>query len=145
MPRRAFVKRMRKEKFYKQHAGYVTLLSVLIVGSIGAALAVSLILLGLGSSRTSFALHESTLAKALSDACAEEALEKIRDVPSFSGNGVLNFGQGICNFTVQSTGGENRTVSVSSTVGSVVRKVKITLDKITPQINIVSWQEIADF
>ena len=125
--------------------GYITLISVLVVGAVGIAITTSLILLGLSSSRTSFALEQSNQAKALANTCAEEALEQIRDSTPFSGSGNLTLGQGICAYTVINTGGQNRTITATSSVGTIVRKVSITIDTINPQINITSWQEVADF
>lgn len=125
--------------------GFIALISVLVVSTIGTAIAVSLLLLGIGSSRTSFALMQSYQAKALADACAEEALEKIRDSTPFTGTGSLTLGQGACSYTVTSSGGQSRTATSSGTVGTIIRKVKITIDKITPLINVTSWQEVADF
>ncbi len=125
--------------------GFIALISILAVGAVGIAIAISLILLGLGSSRTSFAIEQSNQAKALANACAEEALQQIRDSVPFTGSGNLTFGQGVCNYTVTSQGGQNRTITISSSVGVIIRKVKIIIDKITPMIQIISWQEVADF
>ena len=125
--------------------GYVALITVLISGAIGVAIATSLLLLGLGSSRTSFALEQSNQAKALANACAEEALQQIRDSTPFTGTGSLTLGQGTCGYTVVNDGGENRTVTASGTVGTVVRKIKIIVNTINPAINLTSWQEAADF
>ena len=124
--------------------GYVALITVLITGAIGVAIATSLLLLGLGSSRTSFALEQSNQAKALANACAEEALQQIRDSTAFTGTGNLTLGQGSCAYTVTNDGGENRTVTASGTVGTVVRKIKIIVNTINPAINLTSWQEVAD-
>ncbi len=125
--------------------GYVALITVLITGAIGVAIATSLLLLGLGSSRTSFALEQSNQAKALANACSEEALQQIRDSTPFTGTGSLTLGQGTCGYTVVNDGGENRTVTASGTVGTVVRKIKIIVNTINPAINLTSWQEVADF
>jgi len=124
--------------------GYIALITVLITGAIGVAIATSLLLLGLGSSRTSFALEQSNQAKALANACAEEALQQIRDSTAFTGTGNLTLGQGSCAYTVTNDGGENRTVTASGTVGTVVRKIKIIVNTINPAINLTSWQEVAD-
>lgn len=121
------------------------LITVLVIGAIGVAIAVSVIWLGLGGSKSSFALEESNQAKALANACSEEALQQIRDSTPFTGTGSLTLGQGTCSYTVTSQGGQNRTVTSSGVIGSITRKVKIILDKITPSINITSWQEVADF
>lgn len=125
--------------------GFITLISVLIVGAVGTAIAVSLILLGIGSSRTSFAVEQSNQAKALANACAEEALQQIRDSTPYTGSGNLSLGQGDCSYTVTSQGGQNRTITASGTVGTIVRKVEVVIDTINPAIEIVSWKELPDF
>ncbi len=112
-----------------------------MVGAVGTAIALSLILLGNGSSRTSFALQQSAQAKGLANACAEEALEQIRGSTSFTGSGNLTLGQGTCSYTVTNTGGTNRTVTASGTVGTIIRKVSISITAIDPLIVVSSWQE----
>lgn len=125
--------------------GYIALITVLVTGAVGVAIAISLLLLGLGSSRTSFALEQSNQAKALANACSEEALQQIRDSTPFTGTGNLTLGQGTCIYTVTSQGGQSRTITSTGTVGTIIRKVNIILDKISPSINVTSWQEVADF
>lgn len=125
--------------------GYITLLSVLFLVAIGGVVAGSLILLGLGSSRTSFALDQSNQAKALANACGEEALERIQESTPFSGSATINLGNGSCVYTVTKLTGQNRTIASSGTIGTILRKVSISIDKITPAINITFWQEVADF
>lgn len=129
----------------RAESGYIALVTVLVTGAVGVAIAVSLLLLGLGSSRTSFSLEQSSQAKALANACAEEALQQIRDSTPFTGTGSLTLGQGTCSYTVTSQEGQNRTITSTSIVGTIVRKVKIIIDKITPRINITYWQEVADY
>jgi len=125
--------------------GYITLLSTLFLVAIGGVVAGSLILLGLGFSKTSFSLDQSNQAKALANACAEEALEKIQESTPFSGSATLNLGNGSCSYTVTKLSGQNRTIVSSGTVSTIIRKISISIDKITPNINITSWQEVADF
>lgn len=123
-------------------SGFVTLLTTLFLVAIGGVVATSVLLLGLGASRTSFAQEQSAQARALANACAEEALQQIRDSTPFTGTGSLTLGQGTCSYTVTSGGGQNRTVTSSGTVGTIVRKVSISIDKINPKINVTSWQEV---
>ncbi len=137
---------MRNKKFKnKNNTGYITLLSVLVVGAIGLSITVALLLSGLSASRTSLTAQMSAYAKMINNACAEEALEKIRENISFTGTNNLTFTLGSCTYTVTNTGGETRTIATSSTVGTIVKKINITIDDINPRINILSWQEIADF
>jgi hypothetical protein len=136
---------IQKIKGYTCRSGYITLISVLVVGAVGISITTSLLLLGLGSSRSSFAIQQSYQAHALANACIEEALQQIEDLTSFSGTGNLSLGQGLCTYTVTSTGGQSRTITAVGTVDTITRKSRVTIDKIKPQINVVSWQEVADF
>lgn len=128
----------------KKSKGYVALITVLIAGAVGVAATLSVILLGIGSSRSSFAREQSNQAKALVNACAEESLQQIRDSIQFAGTATITMGQGNCTYTVTKLATQNRTATASATVGTTVRKVRITLDKINPTINITSWQEVPD-
>ncbi len=125
--------------------GYVTLLSVLLLGAVGLALVVSTLQLGIGSARAVLTLERTSQAKALANACVEEAMGQIRASTPFTGTGTLTLDAGSCTYTVTNTGGQTRTITSSGTVGTLVRKVRITIDKITPSINVTSWQEVADF
>lgn len=131
--------------YNKNQGGYITLVSVLVVGAVGVAITLSLILLGLGASRTSFAYEQSNQAKGLANVCAEEAMQRIRDSTPFIGSNTLTLGQGICGYTVTSQGPQSRTINASGTVGTIIRKVRIIINRINPTIQVVSWQEIADF
>lgn len=126
-------------------AGYVTLLTVLIVSAVGVAIASSLLLLGLGSSRSSLSLQQSKQAGALADACVEEALQQIRFSTSYSGTATLSFGTSSCTYLVTVGGGENRNIESTGTVGAVVRRVEVDLSQINPKIVVSSWQEVASF
>ena len=127
------------------NSGFITLISVLVVGAVGMAITVSLLLLGLGNSRTGFAVQQSYQAKALASACAEEGLEKIRGTSSYTGTGTLSLGQGSCAYTVTSQGGQNRTITATGTVGTVIRKTKAIVSGIGLLITLSSWQEMGDF
>lgn len=125
--------------------GFITLVSIFVIGAVGIAITVSIILLGLGSSKSSFSIEQSYQSKALANACTEEALQQIRVSSSFTGSGNIAIGQGTCDYTVTSQGAENRTVTASGTVGTIVRKVKVIISAISPVINATSWQEVSDF
>lgn len=130
---------------YNKKKGFITLMSVLIVSAVGLSISISLILLGLGASRSSFALEQSKQAQSLAILCAEEGLQQIRNSTPFAGTGNLTVGLGTCTYTVINLTGQNRTITASGTIGTIIRKIAISIDQINPQINITSWQEVADF
>lgn len=149
---------MKNLLYKKNQKGFLTLMSALIVAAIGLSISVSLLLLGLGASRTSFAIEQSYQANSLSKACAEDALQKIYDsmimpnpppdplptLTPFVGTGSLILGQGSCSYTVSNTGGNTRKITASGTVGTITRKDQILVSSVSP-IVISSWQEVADF
>lgn len=121
---------------------FTTLLAVLIITAIALAVSTSLLLLGLNSSKTSFAIEQSNQAKALANACAETGLQQIRSSTPYVGTGNLTLGNGTCNYTVTNTDGTNRTVTAYGTVGTIIRRISISVTAINPKIIISSWQEI---
>lgn len=122
--------------------GFVTLLGVLIVGAIGTAITLSLLLLGNGASQTSNAFERSQKAKALANACAEHALNELRLSLSYTGNETYTFSGLSCQILpVQGSGNTNRAVQTSATVDDMTQKVQVDIAQIQPTISLTSWQE----
>lgn len=133
---------MEQRRLGINNTGFITLISVLVVSAVSVTITTTLILLGLGSSRTSLVLEQSIQAKNLANSCAEEALEQIRRNSSFSGPGGISLNNRSCSYLITDLGGQNKLINTSSTVGTVVRKVTVTINTVTPLINVASWQEI---
>ncbi|HEY4499873.1 MAG TPA: hypothetical protein VJH70_01955 [Candidatus Paceibacterota bacterium] len=127
---------------YKNQKGFFTLISMMIAGAIGIAIAITLVLLGIGSSRTSLAIVQSQQAKALVNTCAELALLKIQKSFPFQGTVVFSNVSGNCEYSVFNLGGENRLIQATGTVMEVIRKIRINVNAITPRITVSEWQEI---
>jgi hypothetical protein len=128
----------------KKRPGYVLLLSVLIMSAVGAAVTVSLLLLGLAASRTSFASARSSQARTLADACAEEALEQLRLSSSYLGSGNLTLGAGNCTYSVTDAGVGSRNITAAGTVGTVVRRLSTSVTAYNPYLTLPNWQETAN-
>jgi len=121
--------------------GFSLLLAVVLTGAISISIVVSILLIGVDSSKTSLAIIHSNQAKAIANACVEQSLQKIRNSTIFTGYGNLIFADGSCGYFVIDDGGQNRTITVSSTVATAVRKVRVSINAINPKIIISSWQE----
>jgi hypothetical protein len=117
---------------------------MLVAGAIGSVVAVSVLLLGLDSMRSSFDFQTSSSAWAFANVCAEEGLQQIRTSASFTGTGTVVFASGSCSYTVTNTGGSTRTIVASGTVASTTRRSAIAITKIMPRIVVSSWQEVAN-
>lgn len=131
-------------RIIKNQKGYITLLTVLVISSVAISITSTLLIFGVDANKNVLVKDFSKQARALADGCAEEALELIRATSGFTGYGTLTLDNNICSYNVTNTGGTNRLIIASSTVGATVRKVKITIDKVKP-IRMTSWQEVIDF
>lgn len=133
------------KKLFKSKNGYVALITVLIVGAVSLTIATSLILLTIGSSRSSSTIEQNAKAENVSSSCANEVLLIIKRNNSFVGTGSMSFDIGSCNYSVLDTGFENREVQITSTSNNITMKEKITIDQINPRINITYWANVDSF
>ena len=129
----------------KQTRGYIALLSVIMIGAIGTAIMLSVMLLSVSTSKTDFAVQQSGSAKVLASSCGEEALQKLLETGTTSSSGGLSLGSGNCTYIITSQNGENITINATGIVGTIVSKVKIVVSTTTPSILLSSWQEVGDF
>lgn len=123
-------------------SGYVALLSVLILGAVAASVGIALLVSGTDSQRASLVEQRSKQARSLAVACAQEALQVVHDTTTYTGTNNLTLGQGSCTYTVTDTGGSNRTITASGTVGNVVKKVQVYVTIGSSSISVTSWQEV---
>lgn len=123
--------------------GYVALLGVLIIGAVSTAVGLALLMAGVDGQRGAYVLQRSHQARGLLQACAEEALQVVHDDTNYTGTNNLNLGQGSCTYTVANTGGSNRTITVSATVNSVVRRAEVYVTIGASSISITSWKEVS--
>ena len=121
-------------------------MSVLVVGAVSLAVTVSVLLLGLGSARTSFTGAQSAQARALADACAEAALQVIHSaLLCTAADNEIVFDQGTCSSSVASGGLLTCTIEATGFVGDTVRRTQVVLASVGPVITVSTWTEVADF
>ncbi len=126
-------------------AGFISLIAMLIIGAIASSIALGLLVSGADIQLSSLTRWRSLQARHLVDACSENALWQIRNSVSYTGTGTLTYSFGTCTYTVTSQGGGSRTIQASSTVATIIRKVKILTSQVSPSITVSSWQELGDF
>ncbi len=127
----------------KAQSGYIALMFVLIVGAAATAISLTLLMVGTDRQREAGLSAQSSQARGLANACADEAMQQIHDNIAFSTNsGALSLGAGNCTYTVTVVTGTTRTVTATGTVGNVVRNVQISVTIGTSSISVTSWQEV---
>jgi hypothetical protein len=132
----------------KKYPGFMALITVIAVGAVGLIIAVVLLLSGIGTSKTSLSVFQSTQAQGAANACAELALGAIQaniaiNTPA-SATFTLDSGLNInCSYTITGSS-PNYSISSVGTAGAssnVTRRVNITLNRVGPTLNIAQWQE----
>lgn len=133
-------------KFSKQEGGYVALISVVFISSLLMLLVSSFNLASM--SELDMALKESQSEGSffLAQACAEEGLIKLKEDLGYSGGEILSFESGTCTILpVEGGGNEDRVIKTSGSVENVVRRIKVVIDVINPEMQISSWEEVESF
>lgn len=122
--------------------GFAALIGVLVLGSVAVATASALAFAGTRSLEASLALRQSYEAKGIARACAEVALRQIHDNVLYTGSGSVTLGAGSCDYAVANSGGSVRTISVTSTVANVTRRLLVSTSAVSPNVVVASWREV---
>lgn len=129
----------------KNQRGYLTLVSVLVVGAVGVSIAVSILLLSTGAIQTSYTTTQSEQALGLAEACAEQALQSLRLDVDYAGSESISLGQGSCEIlAIGGSGYSDRTVKTTGTVDAITKKIEIEVAEVASPLVLTSWQELAD-
>lgn len=130
---------------HHRHArgGYVFLVTVLMVGVIATATAVSLMLLSWAAEQNGYLVQRSTQAYEYANTCAERALRKLRIDPSYAGEETFSFATGSCSIlSIGGSGNEHRTLCTSGVVDNISRRLQIDIDRLYPSVRVSSWVEV---
>ena len=125
--------------------GFIALMGVLIAGALGVAAILAIIQLGTEYTQVALSYQNEQRAKAYAHSCAEEGLARIRALLTYTGTVNMNHQYGSCSALVINTGGVARTIDSSGSVGTIVKRVKVLVSALNPQITVSSWQEVSAF
>jgi hypothetical protein len=128
----------------QQQHGFIALIAVLVVGAAATAIGVGMLLVGTDNQRLTFVAQTGAQARQLATACAEESLQIINSNTFYTGTGTLTLSGNTCTYTVTNTGGNNRVIAVVATVQNSTKKLKLYATIGASNINVTSWQEVAD-
>ncbi|MFC1802139.1 hypothetical protein ACFLY7_01735 [Patescibacteria group bacterium] len=127
----------------KTNSGFVGLISVLVVGALILTIAIGSSLRSIGETNMAFGEQEGNRALAMAEMCAEYGLMRLESLFNYSGNESLNVDGETCYIgTVTGSGNFNRSLTASSTVSNYVKTVEVVVYRISPNMEITSWQDI---
>lgn len=117
------------------------LLVVVVVSAAALLITYNSSLSGLDELDSGYTFQKGEEAFSASDGCIEEALQRLRLNPLYSGSN-LNLGGRSCIITV-SGGGNSRTITSTGTVGNFNKKIGVGITIIANTITINSWEELS--
>lgn len=130
----------------KVQKGYVALMTVIIVGVISSAIVTSLLTFSIIYNKNSITKINSQIALSYAESCAEEALRLVR-LKTYNASGSVDLdGDAIddCNYSISGSIPSLTITSSNLASSSVlsVKKLQIVTSAVSPQINILSWEEV---
>lgn len=131
--------------FVKSQKGFIALVTVLIILGIVLMIGLSISFLGVGEAGMSLQKSQSSQSYYLANLCVEEVLMKLKDNLNSPTEGTLAVDDGSCNYRLIGSGNQDREVEATGTFYNHIRKMKIKVNKVNPEIIIDSWSEVAEF
>ena len=128
--------------FKKESGGFIALTTILIILAVSLIVGLSIGLLSINEAIMGLKKTQSSQADYLANLCAEEALMKLKEDINYPGNETIEIEEGNCQILPIEG---NWTVKTIANFQNQIKKIKIVVSQINPQMLISSWQEVADF
>jgi len=130
-------------KLKSNNKGFIALIIVLIILGVTLLIGLGISQLSISEAQMSLQKSQSSQAYYLTNLCAEETLMELKEDSGYTGE-TINIENGNCTSSVSSVEGA-WTVEISADFSNQIKKMKIVISQIDPEMIIDSWQEVADF
>lgn len=125
---------------------FVSLMSVIVIGTVGMVIALSLLLIGTDSLKSINLSYDSSRARNYADGCVERALNSIRADQAYAGPDTYSFDYGSCEVLgIINAGTETPTIHVEGISKTATKRIEVIISAVKPQITIGTWREVAVF
>lgn len=126
--------------------GYIALISILIASAIVLLISLSASLLSIGESKMGLQMNQASESFYLAQSCAEYALIALKNDLNYIGDETLTInGQDCTILPLEGSGNTDRVIKALSNAYNQTRKIRIEINQVNPEIDIKSWQEVANF
>ncbi|TAN57948.1 hypothetical protein EPN15_02535, partial [Patescibacteria group bacterium] len=110
-------------RFKIQESGQLALLSLLIIGAITLAAALSASFVSRTEIGRGFRASQASTAQAVAESCFEEALYRLKSDSAYEG-GNVNIGDGNCSITIINDDANTRSITVIGSLDKIRRKIE---------------------
>ena len=128
--------------FFKKQKGFIAITTVLIISALVLMVGIGISLESIGETKMGLQRSLSSQSYYLINLCAEQTLMKLKENSSYLGDETINVENGNC--TILPIEG-NWTIKVSAFSSGQVKKMKLVVSQIDPEIIVDSWEEVAEF
>jgi len=128
--------------FLKKQKGFIAITTVLIISALVLMISIGISLESIGEMKMGLQRSLSSQSYYLTNLCAEETLMKLKENSSYLGDETINVENGNC--TILPIEG-NWTIKVSAFSSGQIKKMKLIISQIDPEIIVDSWEEVAEF
>ncbi len=138
---------MRLARSQNPQNGYIALISVLIMGGVMLVAGLSVSRAGIESAKGAVSSESSLRAHLLADACAEEALLRLRANLLYAGSETVsvNVSEYCTIGSIGGVGATNRLIRATGEINGYVQKIELSVATITPMLRVTTWRSVADF
>lgn len=127
---------------FRFSSGFIALLTVLIIFAIALLVGLSLSFLSISEATMGLQKSQSSQAYFLTNLCAEQALMKLKEDINYPGSEIIEIEGGNCQILPIEG---NWVIKVFGNFRNQIKKIKIVVSQVNPEMIISSWQEVADF
>lgn len=122
--------------------GFIALITIFIILAIALIVGISFSLLSADESAMALENFQSSKSYFLANLCAEQALMKLKENTDYSGNETINIEDGSCQ--ILPIEGQ-WIVKTTGNFQNQMKKIRISISQVDPEVVIDSWQEVASF
>ena len=124
---------------------YITIITVITISAVSIAVVLSLIFSSLGIISSGQSLKDLAQSQAASNACVEEALERIRQDNNYQTSFSLNETDYSCQVDIYQNSPTELEIQATGISGSSYKKTRVLTSATSPIVTISSWENVKDF
>jgi hypothetical protein len=137
---------------FARRSGYVLIIGVILLGAVALTIAVSLLLTGIGNVRSQLVLTHAIGARALAEACIEEAIIRIKHDVNDRETGNIDVGERSCAIeSIEELEPYTYRIRASGSYEEAFARIEAVItaevgqDDVVLALFLLDWRQVGDF
>ncbi len=124
---------------------YITIVTVITISAVSIAVVISLIFSSVGAAKIGLSLNNLSQSEVAAEACAEEALERIRNDKNYNSSFNLSLSNANCSASVLKNSDSHFIIRSTGLSGESLSRLLVETSQTEPKIILNKWQKVANF